>query len=126
MVILALAAALAAGHSNTLRWGPFLGVACRTPNTVSCDRVGMLVRINGPAVHVRATIDGRALVLHSHGLGGGPDSWLGYLHPAGLIDGPLAPRGSVFPSARVVVSVRRPGGVVDRVRRRGPVHPGWG
>jgi hypothetical protein len=126
MVIFALAVALAAGHGHVLRSGPFVGVACRTPNTIACDRVGMFVRIVGAAAGVRATIDGRPLVLHSHGLGGGPDSWVGYLHPAGLLDGPLAPHGTAFPSARVVVSVRRPNGVVDRVRRRVPVHAGWG
>ena len=45
------------------RENPYMGISCSLPNTVTCDRVGLMVRLRRPAV-VTATIDGLALSLN--------------------------------------------------------------
>ena len=45
------------------RENPYMGISCDWPNTVACDRVGLIVRLRRPAA-VTATIDGLALSLN--------------------------------------------------------------
>jgi hypothetical protein len=79
---------------------PYMGVSCRRPNSIACDRVGLAVWTKDPARHVSASIAGRPLVLPF----GGPwcckpgdrtdeprRQFIGFLHRAGLRGpGPLA------------------------------------
>ena len=75
---------------------PYMGVSCRRPNSIACDRVGLAVWTRRPARAVRATIAGRTFELddpeygspRKHGL---RLMFAGYLHDAGLRgSGPLA------------------------------------
>jgi len=71
-----------------LRAPPGMGVACPgAPNSIACDRIGIAVQLwrVGPKV-IRATVGGRTAVLRPQD---GAPFYLGYLQPAGLIDGPL-------------------------------------
>jgi hypothetical protein len=75
--------------------GAYMGVACRIPNSIACDRVGLAVWTKRPARAVRATVAGRTLTLDDpewssparHGL---RTMFAGFLQPAGLRRGPLA------------------------------------
>jgi hypothetical protein len=82
---------------RVLAGAPYLGVACREPNSLACDRVGLAVRLRAPAVAVSATIDGRPLQLDDPDWSGPVHAGrrrllAGFLHPAGLLSGPLAPQ----------------------------------
>lgn len=73
---------------------PYAGVACRVPNDVSCDRIGISVHLSLAARRVTATAAGRRLRLRplgppSHGRDA-RGTFEGFLSPAGLLaDGPL-------------------------------------
>jgi hypothetical protein len=75
---------------------PYMGVSCRTPNDIRCDRVGLAVWLDRRAERVTAWIAGRRLELRSPGefvLGKGT-GWEGYLEPAGMMsDGPMRVSG---------------------------------
>jgi hypothetical protein len=70
---------------------PYIGVSCvGRPNWIACDRVGLYVYLERQVAHLRASVEGREVPMHP--ARGGPDArhnWEGFLHPAGLIDGPL-------------------------------------
>lgn len=89
-----------AAAREVLRRPPYMGVACPTPNSIACDRIGLAVWLDKPARRVTANIAGRHLRLRAGGFGGqGPTYWEGYLQPAGLLDGPLkitADRGNDY------------------------------
>jgi hypothetical protein len=99
--------------SRVLARAPYLGVACRRANRFACDRVGLAVWLRrAPASPVAATIDGRALTLTDPGWSSQTGRMaIGYLHPAGMVDGPLH-----------VVADDGPGRYVGRR----PVHAGIG
>jgi hypothetical protein len=113
---------------------PFLGVACRVPNSIACDRVGVAVGFRLPAVLVMAEIDGRLVTLSPPGAL--PDDlWHGYLYRAGLRHGPLAvgiapgaTRWSGTPEVQpyVTVTVFFKDGTVASRTSRGLLHPGFG
>ena len=76
--------------SAVLSRSPYLGVSCRVPNSIACDRVGLAVWLKRPAVSVTATIAGVPLALNQHGPQ--PDHlplarrvFYGYLQPAGIV-----------------------------------------
>ena len=75
-----------------------MGVACRQPNSIACDRVGLAVWTRRFARGVRATIAGRELQLEDPSWSGESRHGLrrlfaGFLHHAGLRGrGPLAVR----------------------------------
>ena len=115
---------------------PELGVACPQPNSLACDRIGVGVWLERPAVGVRVAIAGRAVSLHAGGFGGrAPKYWEGYPQPAGLLAGPLKvtpDRGRYFWAgshakyARLVITVyrtRQPAVTTTRIVQLGP---GWG
>jgi hypothetical protein len=72
--------------------GVYMGVRCREPNSVSCDRVGLAVWLKEPAETLVAQIEGRRLELVSPGefVPGKGTGWEGNLKPAGLLD-PASP-----------------------------------
>ena len=104
---------------------PYLGVACRKPNSVACDRVGLAVQLASAARRVVATVAGRTLELKplDDGRRPAPTSFEGFLHPAGLRDGPLRVRlrpgtelwlGDPPVDARVRLSITYPNGASVR------------
>ena len=67
-----------------------MGVACHTPNSIGCDRVGLAVWLRRPAI-VTATIAGAPLKLNdrtwswlAHDRRGALYVYSGFLQPAGL------------------------------------------
>jgi hypothetical protein len=69
---------------------PYMGVACDTPNSIACDRVGLAVWLRRPAI-VTATIAGAPLTLNdrtwswaAHDSRGALYVYSGFLQPAGL------------------------------------------
>jgi hypothetical protein len=112
---------------------PSLGVACSTASSIACDRIGVAVWLKRPATHVNASIDGRPVVLRPPRARGG--WWEGYLHPAGLIDGPLRvtpDRGRYVWTGRhprdahVAVTIVRGLGIRERAAATVPLRAGWG
>ena len=112
---------------------PQLGVACRVPNSIRCDRVGFAVWLRRPAGSVRAAIAGRRFPLRYQEAPTRERMYEGFLRPAGLADGPLrvpfTARGKWFgesgPSARVRIWIEADG----RTRAttvRVPLRAGWG
>jgi hypothetical protein len=109
---------------------PGMGVACPgAPNSIACDRVAIAVQLRhvGPSV-IRATVGGRTAVLRPQD---GAPFYLGYLQPAGLIDGAL----KVVPDHGpmhwwgdhpkfATMTIRAKG--YAPVRRRVELSPGWG
>ena len=68
---------------------PDLGVACRIPSWIGCDRVGLAVWLRRPALAVSATIAGSPLRLNDP-MWSGPvrngrrTMFAGFLQPAGI------------------------------------------
>jgi protein MpaA len=115
--------------SLALAHRPYMGVACRTPNSIECDRVGLAVYLpkRRPAEHLAASINGQALKMSvpagvaTHGI-----YFEGFLHPAGLKSGRLKVTAGqpVFAKVRITAYYR------DRPARSTTRHlalaPGWG
>jgi hypothetical protein len=110
----------------------YMGVACRTPNSIACDRVGVAVWLPEPAQSLEATISGRVVRLRGPGRA---RYYEGFIQPAGLLSGPqrIRPdRGRFYwasrnPATRTLRLVahyrdRRDAAIVLRV----PLSPGWG
>jgi len=116
---------------------PFMGVACRRPNSVACDRVAVYVSSSLFAEAVRVTVAGRRLSLPRR-TGVGPDgrgTFEGFLQPAGLRTGRLRVRtapgtdrwiGEPPVSAPVRVDVRFRGGRRASGTFSVPLSPGYG
>jgi hypothetical protein len=80
-------------RSLVFKLRPYMGVACRTPNSIRCDRVGLAVRLADRAERLTATIAGRAVVMkQTSPFNESGQGWEGFLRPAGLLDGPLRVR----------------------------------
>jgi hypothetical protein len=81
---------LVVAPATVLSQGPYMGVDCPQPNAISCDRVGLAIRLRQPAVSVAATIAGQSLKLDWFGeeprfTSKTPRTEFdGYLQPAGL------------------------------------------
>lgn len=124
---------------DLLRRVPYMGVACPTPNSFACDRVGLYVYLREPAVRVEARIEGRDFDLDV------PDwveageararDFVGFLQPAGLLNGPLqlSPDatggrwiGREPVSATVSLWVLRDDGAALKSRLKVPLMAGWG
>jgi len=121
--------------------GVYMGVSCRHPNRVSCDRVGLAVWLAKPAKRLVAEIEGRPLELVSPGefVPGKGTGWEGYLQPAGLLDadGPLAVTrepgqatdywsGSTPVEASIRLTATYSDGTTASRTIRALLHPGWG
>src|SRR4051794_16823944 len=46
-----------------LQRAPYLGVSCRTPNSIACDRVGLAIWLRRPVTRLTATINGRTVAM---------------------------------------------------------------
>jgi hypothetical protein len=110
----------------------YMGVACRTPNSIACDRVGVAVWLPRPAQSLTATVSGRTVRLQ---VAPGTRFYQGFIHPAGLLTGAerIRPdRGLSFwesrnPATRTLRLLahyrdRPDAAIVLRV----PLSPGWG
>jgi hypothetical protein len=113
---------------------PYLGVACRQPNSITCDRVGVGVNMVS-AVQVMVKVAGRWVALSPPTDAPNDHLWLGYLHDAGLRHGPLdvgiplrATRWLGTPEVQppVTVEVFFQDGTVGMLTARGFLHPGFG
>jgi hypothetical protein len=134
------AAAVWVPPGHVLAETPSLGVACRVPNSLACDRVGLAVRLRAPAVAVSATIDGRPLELDDPDWSGPARAGrrrvlAGFLHPAGLLSGPLAPQADDGPGrwvgrheveAGVGLTIEVTPARYVRTSMRVRLAPGWG
>jgi hypothetical protein len=134
------AAAVWVPPGRLLARDPYLGVACGRPNRFACDRVGLAVWLRTPAVGVTATVDGRRMVLDdrqwSGPVRGGRRRMLaGFLHPAGLLSGPLKIRaddaagrwtGRHPVEAGVGLLIERSPSHYVRTSLRVSLAPGWG
>jgi hypothetical protein len=120
---------------------PYMGVACFTPNSIACDRVGLAIALRRAAAGVTARIGRRTFVLDDGQLPGSRPpqgvrrSFAGFLQPAGLRGGLLRVQvengrnrwTGVHPvHANVDLLVTYPDG--RRARTSLPVRlsPGWG
>jgi hypothetical protein len=128
---------------SVLRVRPYMAVACRRPNSIACDRVGLAVWTRRPANSVRATVAGRGFTLpYQFCCFPQPRAphirrqFVGFLHHAGLRGpGPLAVRvengrnrwTGVHPvSAEVQLLITFPDGSQATTRTRAPLLAGWG
>ena len=73
----------AAPRELQLARAPYLGVSCRQPNSIACDRVRLAVWLRAPVRRLSATIDGRSFRLRPPPRRDG--YWEGPLRPAGLL-----------------------------------------
>jgi hypothetical protein len=79
----------AVAADEVIRGTPYMGIACSSPDALSCDRVGVSVRLTEPAHRVTATLGGTQFALddpaYSGKLRNGESRrFAGYLRPAGL------------------------------------------
>jgi hypothetical protein len=129
-----------ASAEELLNREPYMGVSCRIPNSFACDRVGLAVWLQEPAVTVDAAIAGSELDLDDPEWSGPVENgerrmFAGFLQPAGLIDGPLevtpdagADRwiGREPVSATVDLRIVRDSGTTTTTTVEVQLSPGWG
>jgi hypothetical protein len=119
------------------RANPYMGISCDLPNTVSCDRVGLLVRLRRPAV-VTATIDGLALSLNDPTWSGAFPTgrptifiYAGFLQPADMTTRMHVPPSSTLfvksppPPASVWFRIDFGHGNVVLTHEEVQLEPGW-
>ena len=125
---------------EVLRRDPYVGVSCPEPNTYACDRVGLAVWLEEPAVRVDAAIAGRELELDDPEWSGAAERgqrtmFAGFLQPAGLVDGPIALTDDDGPGrwigrepvvAPVELEVTDPDGGTTTTRVDVTLSAGWG
>jgi RNA polymerase sigma-70 factor (ECF subfamily) len=106
-----------------------MGVACRVPNSIECDRVGLAVYLpkRHPAERLAASINGRPLQMRVPiGIATYGIYFEGFLHPAGLKGGPLkvTPDRPVLATVRITAFYRD--GAPRSTIRHVSLAPGWG
>jgi hypothetical protein len=119
------------------RENPYMGISCDMPNTVACDRVGLIVRLRRPAV-VTATIDGLALSLNDPTWSGAFPTgrptifiYAGFLQPADMTTRMHVPPSSTLfvksppPSASVWFRIDFGHGNVVLTHEDVQLEPGW-
>ena len=136
-----------------LKREPQIGVACRTPNSIACDRVGLAIWLRRPAARLTATINRRTVAM---GFPCGSARYAescssycrdaarhqpcgtyfeGFLRPAGLLNGPLKvkpDRGRYYwigkrrsvGTVRITATYRN--GETATITKRVRVNAGWG
>jgi Zinc carboxypeptidase len=118
-----------AAHPLELARRPYMGISCKVPNSIACDRVGLAVFIpkRRRAVRVRALIDGREVALHVPSLVPTKGIYFeGFLHHAGLNGGALDVTSGVPVHATVrITAYYRDGSSASTTRKVG-LAPGWG
>jgi protein MpaA len=108
---------------------PYMGIACRTPNSIECDRVGLAVYLpkRRPAERLAASINGRPLTMRIPAAVATKGIYFeGYLHPAGLKSGVLkvTPESPVFATVHITAYYRQ--GPARSTTRQVGLAPGWG
>jgi hypothetical protein len=133
---------------------PYIGVSCRTPNSIACDRVGLAVWLKRPAARLTASINGRTVAMRvpcgsarynaescsrycRHVARDEPCGTLfeGFLRPAGLLSGSLRvqpDRGRYYwigkheavGTVRILATYRD--GKTATITKRVRVNAGWG
>jgi hypothetical protein len=116
---------------------PYMGISCRLPNSVACDRVGLAVWLRRPAV-VTATIDGLALSVNDPTWSeafptGRPTIFMyaGFLQPADMTTRMHVPPSSMLfvkplPSPSVWFRIDFGHGNVVLTHKDVQLEPGWG
>lgn len=119
---------------------PYMGVACRWPNLVSCDRVGLAVWLKRPAESVTATVSRQPLTLKPAGIPAPPlgqreAMFTGFLQKPGLLkilgEKLLGPPGAGYaflsqPSLKVRLQVDYGHGQLVTTTTETSLEPGWG
>ena len=115
---------------------PYIGVACRVPNAIACDRVGLTVWLREPAVRVDATVAGEQVRLRrAHWRDGDGKIFDGYVQRRRFIDGTLGVRpdrpngrwwGTGRPRVRVHLRAVSPEGTRLLRNLRVPLAAGYG
>ena len=106
-----------------------MGVACRTPNSIACNRVGLAVYLpkRKPASRLRARINGRPVRMRipanvpTKGI-----YFEGFLRRAGLDGGVLDTTTGKPVFAKVRITAYYADGSSSGTTRRVPLAPGWG
>jgi hypothetical protein len=118
------------------RENPYMGISCSLPNPVACDRVGLIVRLQRPAV-VTATIDGLALRLNDPTWSGAFPTgrptifiYAGFLQPAHMTTRMHVPPYTLFvksppPPASVWFRIDFGHGKVVLTHEEVQLEPGW-
>jgi hypothetical protein len=124
-------AARLVGWKTVLTRVPYMGVACTTPNSTRCERVGLAVWLRRPAAAVSATVVGRRFALHDeHWRARTGEVFAGYVHGPGLgrrLGIPYGDwQGNPTPYALVRVRVLYRHGARVTTRVRVPLMAGWG
>jgi hypothetical protein len=124
-------AAQLVGWKAVLTRVPYMGVACTTPNSTTCERIGLAVWLRHPAAVVSATVVGQRFALHDeHWRARAGEVFAGYLHMRGLGRRLGIPyghwKGNPTPYAVVRVRVRYRHGARVTTRVRVPLMAGWG
>lgn len=128
---------------EVIRGNPYMGVACASPDALSCDRVGVAVRLTEPARQVTATLGGSRFALDSPDYSaplknGEATRFAGYLDPAGLREpGPLHVLGQPRPGRDrwldsapnkfpLTLEILRRDGSLQTTKVHAWLAPGWG
>ena len=80
---------LALDNGTLFSQPPYMGVSCRAPNSIACDRVGLTIWLRQPARAITAAIEGRTFRLDNPAWSGPPRHgqrtvFAGFLQPAGI------------------------------------------
>jgi hypothetical protein len=126
-------------------WRVYMGVSCGKPNWIGCDRVGLAIWLPRRARRLEASIAGRPVVMRRQSTVDAADYgakqhrplayYVGFLQPAGLMDGPLRVRPDggrrhwtglhpLDAEVRLVAHYR--GGKARRRTLSVPLAAGWG
>lgn len=133
----------AVAASEVLGGAPYMGVACQSADALSCDQVGLSVRLDEPAERVTATLGGKSFTLDDPEWSGNLKNgeakrFAGFLEPAGLREpGPLRVLGRERPGRDrwldsaptkfpVALVIERGDGSTQTTKVRVWLAPGWG
>ena len=110
---------------------PYMGVACSTPNSTACNRIGLAVWLKRRAVAVDATVVGRRIALGIEHWSRGRRVFVGYLRGPGVGAELGIPPGTYWegnPTPYRVVRLRISyrDGRREQTRVRVPLMAGWG
>jgi hypothetical protein len=110
---------------------PYMGVACSTPNSPACNRVGLAVWLKRPALAVDATLVGRHVALDNQQWSRGRRMFAGFLRGPGVgaslgIPPGIRWEGNPTPFAFVRLRISYRDGGLEQTRVRVPLMAGWG
>jgi hypothetical protein len=118
------------GRRNGRELLPYMGVACRQPNSIRCDRVGLGIGVTRPARRMTASFAGHRVELTNRG--GGGKAWEAFVQPARLSSGPLRvaadETGHWLGGSPVIIrfDAEYTNGASATRLLRVPLAPGWG